>query len=38
MDYIEIIGMMYYGDLTQMEILTRMVRSQQNIAKKLKKI
>ncbi len=37
-DYIEIIGMMYFENLTQREIAARMSCSQQNIAKKIEKI
>ena len=37
-DYIEIIDMLYFENLTQKEIAERMSCSQQNIAKKIEKI
>ena len=37
-DYIEIIEMLYFENLTQREIAERMSCSQQNIAKKIEKI
>ena len=37
-DYIEIIEMLYFENLTQREIAKRMSCSQQNIAKKIEKI
>ena len=37
-DYIEIIEMLYFVNLTQREIAERMSCSQQNIAKKIEKI
>lgn len=37
-DYIEIIDMLYFENLTQREIAERMSCSQQNIAKKIEKI